>query len=212
MLNRHRGSPRRGVQRGQSILEFALVVPILLIVFVAIADFGRIFATGIELEAATRNAAEAAANQYLAAPPGGAPLNAPAPAGSSAYYDPLHIVAADVVCAELRELPNTNFDSGTSTCPDMPVVMVCVHDAQDTGCSSVASPGSGIVPAGCNGMTSPPTSAQVGTMRWVEVRTCYHFTSTLALPLFSFGDFWLQKTASFTIPCYFAIGNPSECG
>ena len=60
---------RRRSSAGQSLTEFALVVPILLIVFVAIADFGRIFAAGVDLEAATRNAAEATANEYLANPP-----------------------------------------------------------------------------------------------------------------------------------------------
>ena len=54
------------------MVEFALVLPIMLMMFIAIADFGRIFAAMITLESATRDAAEAAANQYLANPPGGA--------------------------------------------------------------------------------------------------------------------------------------------
>jgi hypothetical protein len=194
------------------MVEFAVIVPILLMLFVTIADFGRIFATNIQLEAATRDAAESAANQYVAAPPGGQPLSSPAPAGSTTYYGPLHAATARVVCSELRELPNTNFDSGTGTCPDMPVVFVCVHDGQDTDCGTAASPGSGGIPAGCTDMATPPTSSQVGQARWVEVRTCYRFTATLHMPLFSLGDFWLQHTASFAIPCYFAIGSPSECG
>jgi hypothetical protein len=28
----------------------------------------------------------------------------------------------------------------------------------------------------------------------------------LGLPLFSLGDFYVQRTRSFTIPCYFATG------
>ena len=195
--------------------EFVLVIPILLVLFVAIADFGRIFATSIQLEAATRNAAEAAANEYVANPPG--PLNAPAPAGNAAYYDPLHTVAADVVCAELRDLPNTNYDAGTNTCPDMPVVIVCVQDSQDTSCAGPASPGVGGIPAACSSLVAGPTNVQTtnpdGTKpRSVEVRTCYRFSAILNLSLFSLGDFWLQNTASFTVPCYFAIGDPSECG
>ena len=41
--------------RGQSIVEFALIVLLLLVMFIAIADFGRIFAAIIALEASTRN-------------------------------------------------------------------------------------------------------------------------------------------------------------
>ena len=124
--------PRRE-PAGQSMLEFALVLPILLMMFIAIADFGRIFAAMITLESATRNAAEAAANAYLANPPGGAgTLNLPAPPGDLTYYSGIHLVAARVVCNDMRGLPNTNFDAGTVTCPDMPLVMVCVHDSQDT--------------------------------------------------------------------------------
>jgi len=45
----------------------------------------------------------------------------------------------------------------------------------------------------------------------VEVRICYHFTPILQLPLLSFGSFWIEKTRTFTIPCYFALGE-AECG
>jgi hypothetical protein len=189
-------------------------VPILLIVFIAIADFGRIFAASIATEAASRDAAEAVANRYLTNSVF-SPLSAPAPAGNTTAYGNLHTYGAGVVCAELRGLPNTNFDSGSSTCPDMPVVMVCIHDSQDPGCSTLSSPGSPNAPAGCASLSPPPDNGQ-GTLprprpRWVEVRVCYHFTAILNLPLFSLGDFWLQKTNEFTIPCYFTLG-VAECG
>jgi hypothetical protein len=195
------------------VVEFAFIIPILLMVFVAIADFGRVFAAIIAIEAATRNAAEATANRYVSVPPG--PLNLPAPAGSSTYYAPLHAYAAGVVCAELRDLPNTNYDSGTNTCPDMPVVVVCVHDSQDTDCGTLASPGQPAPPSECNGLVPAPSNAQLAGQpqaRWVEVRTCYHFTAILDMPLFTLGDFWLQRTNEFTIPCYFALGSAAECG
>jgi hypothetical protein len=209
----HRRPRRRSGSSGQSIVEFAFVVPILLMVFIAIADFGRIFAASITVEAATRNAAEAAANQYLAVQPG--PLQLPAPAGVPAYYNALHDYAAGVVCAELRDLPGINYDSGTNTCPDMPFVLVCVHDGQDTACATEASPGSTPVPAACGTFSPAPTHSQAGGQpgaRWVEVRTCYHFQAILHVPLFSLGDFWLERSRSFAIPCYFVIGTPVECG
>jgi hypothetical protein len=195
------------------MVEFALVLPILLVMFIAIADFGRIFGTMIALESATRDAAEAAANQYIAGAPG--PLNAPAPTGDPLYYAPLHAAAAKVVCNEMRGQPNTNFDSLSGTCPDMPLVIVCVHDSQDTNCSSLASPGSPTPPAQCTGLSPPPDNGQGGTShprpRWVEVRTCYKFTAILNAALFNLGDFWLQRSNEFTIPCYFVIGT-DECG
>jgi len=195
--------------------EFALVLPIMLMLFIMLADFGRIFAAMITLESATRDAAEAAANQYLANPPGGVSLTLPAPTGAALYYDPLHSAAAQVVCADLRGLPNTNFDAGTNTCPNMPLVMVCVHDSQDTGCGSLASPGTAPPPAQCTGFSPSPDNGQGGAShprpRWVEVRTCYKFTAILNAPLFNLGDFWLQRTNQFTIPCYFNIGT-DECG
>jgi hypothetical protein len=202
--------PRGRLGSGQSIAEFAMVVPILIILFVAIADFGRIFATEINIEAASRNAAEAGANEYIAKPPG--PLNLPAPAGVSSYYAPLHDDIAKIVCAEMRDQFNSDYDSVTRTCPTMPLVMVCIHDSQDTNCGTPAFGAS--LPSSCAGMATAPTSDQLSTARrWVEVRTCYHFTTLINVPLVSFGDFWLERTRQFTIPCYFVRGNPAEdCG
>jgi hypothetical protein len=217
---------RRRGSAGQSLVEFALVIPILLVLFIAIADFGRVFVAGVALEAATRDAAEAAANQYVAVPPGvpPGPLDAPARAGDPTYYSALHTYAASVVCAEMRDLPSTNYDPGDPalaippTCPDMPLVMVCVHDGADTNgsCASEASGGSGVIPSNCNSFTPLPTSSQTTNLdgthsRWVEVRTCYHFTALLNLPFFSLGDFWLQRTRNFTIPCWFVLAG-AECG
>jgi TadE-like protein len=208
---RVRRNPTRTTRssRGQSLVEFGLVIPILLMLLIAIGDFGRIFATGLLIEAAARNAAEAAANEYLAGPPG--PLNAPAPAGDPVYYSALHDKTAKVVCAETQELPNSNFNAGTGKCPGMPFVMVCIHDSQDTDCNGDAF--GQAVSAGCNEFTPPPNNAHGGalTPRWAEVRVCYQFTPILNLPIYSFGEFWLQRTRSFTIPCYFALGS-DECG
>jgi len=201
------------------LVEFALVIPILLILFVAIADFGRIFAVGVTIEATTRNAAEATANEYLANPPPPGDLAVAAPGGNQPYYDALHAYGAKVVCAELRDLPNTTYDPATETCrdpagigPDLPAVVVCIHDGADGGCGAPAAPGGGGLPASCGDFTPAATSSQNGTsQRWVEVRTCYHFTPLLQMPLFAFGDVWLQRTRNFTIPCYFVLGN-AECG
>jgi hypothetical protein len=52
-LRRHRWS-----ERGQSIVEFALVLPIIVFLMVAIIDFGRVYATMLSVESAAREAAD----------------------------------------------------------------------------------------------------------------------------------------------------------
>lgn len=204
--------------RGQSLVEFTLVVPILLILLVAIGDFGRIFATGVLIESAARSGAEIAANDYLADPPGSDAtpafyLSDPAPPNTvdPGYYTALHDRVARAICAETQELPNSNYDPVTGECTGMPFVMICIHDGQDDECSGESF--GAAVSSGCDQFTPPPNNAHggSGTPRWAEVRICYEFTSLLDLPLFSFGDFWLQKTRTFTIPCYFVLGT-DECG
>ena len=53
-------STRTRSSRGQSFVEFALVLPLLLVLLLGIADFARVFQAGIVLEASSRNAAEVA--------------------------------------------------------------------------------------------------------------------------------------------------------
>lgn len=195
---------------GQSVVEFALVVPILIVLFVGIADFGRIFNAGVIVEAAARDAAEHAAQKYLANPPGDPSLtpaerlSAPVATGDPAYYADLREEAARVVCAETRPLPNNDYSGGT--CATWPVVGVCVHDQADPNCG--ATPAGFASPAAeCGALNdSWPDPPSGNGERWVEVRVCYKFTSLLNLPLFSLGDFYVQRTRAFPIPCYFATG------
>ena len=90
----------------------------LLVLLLGIADFGRVFAAGIAIEAAARNAAEVAAQEYLRNPPGGPDLSIPAPSPplDPNYYDKLHTLAARTACRESRDLANTTYtpdDPGT---------------------------------------------------------------------------------------------------
>ena len=193
------------------MVEFALVAPILLMLVVVVADFGRVFATMLAVEAAARDAAEAVANEYLANPPG--PLDQPAPAGVSGYYAPLHALAVKTVCSEMSDLPNTAFDAGTATCAGMPLIEACIHDGQDTECASEAQ--GAAIPSGCATLSAgPPTNANAGTNspRWTEVRICYQFTPILSnMPILNFASLWVERTRTFTIPCYWALGT-AECG
>jgi TadE-like protein len=194
---------------GQSLVEFGLILPIMLLLLVAFADFGRIFANSILLEAAARNGAELAANDYLAGPPGGTSLGA-APTGDATYYANLHLLAARAVCVETQELPNSNYDSGTTNCPGMPLIRVCVHDDADPVCDGDVFGAS--IPVECGELASAMTNSRGGSSeRWVEVRACYQFTSLVDVPLVSFGTFWLERTRTFAIPCYFVMVN-EPCG
>jgi Flp pilus assembly protein TadG len=75
-----RGRHSRPGADGQSLAEFALIVPILLLLVLAIADFGRIYSSMVAVEAAAREAADYGAFQssyWLASPaPGNPPTTA----------------------------------------------------------------------------------------------------------------------------------------
>jgi len=53
----HRLRVRHG-SMGQSLVEFTLVLPLMLILVVAIADFGRIYTSAVAVESAAREAAD----------------------------------------------------------------------------------------------------------------------------------------------------------
>lgn len=55
------GAPRS--THGQSLVEFALLLPIMLLLVVALADFGRLFTSMIGVESAAREAADYGAMQ-----------------------------------------------------------------------------------------------------------------------------------------------------
>lgn len=48
----------RTTTRGQSIAEFALIVPLMFFLVVAIGDYGRLYASAVAIEAAAREAAD----------------------------------------------------------------------------------------------------------------------------------------------------------
>ena len=56
----------RSRSRGQSLVEFALVLPIMFSLFGATIDFARVYEAKIKLESATRDAAEYAATDLTA--------------------------------------------------------------------------------------------------------------------------------------------------
>jgi Flp pilus assembly protein TadG len=66
---------RRRRQRGQSVTEFALVLPILLALMLGVIDFARLFNTMISVEAAAREAADYSTLYPWQWDPAGSPSN-----------------------------------------------------------------------------------------------------------------------------------------
>lgn len=177
------------------MVEFALIMPVLLILIVGVADLGRAFAAGIVVEGAARDGAELGARAYLKDNPTGPP-----PPGS--YFQSLHGRIARAVCAELKTLPNTTFDSATATCPGLPL-LICVHDGVDDACS--AQPFGATPPAECTVFNPAPANTRPATgetSAFVEVRVCYPFTMITQVPYFSWGTIFLQQSRSFTVTDY----------
>lgn len=189
-----------GSRRGQSFVEFALVLPMLLVLLLGIADFGRVFAAGITTEAMARNAAEAAAQEYLQARRAATP-SPPVPDA----YAAVRARAEEVACEEGKTLPN--WTASGMTC-SMPVVASCVHDEWGDHCGPVPSS----VPPECSELASwPPTlPSQAGGLPYVWVSACYRFTTLfnitdLRLPFgwsLTLGDVWLQRDRVFTVADY----------
>jgi hypothetical protein len=205
----------RAVQRGQSLVEFALVLPMLLVLLLGVADFGRVFSAGIVLEASARNAAEAAAQEYLQ-------LARNAPSLDAADYQRIHDVALLEVCREAERLPEEVDADADGVC-EMPAAAVCIHDVPadpDDGTPPPAGgdplcgvEASGAPQPGCSALAGSWNAAKPGgadQLPHVEVRVCYRFTTLinltdLRLPLgwgLSLGEIWLQKDRSFAVADY----------
>ena len=191
------------------MVEFALVLPMLMVLFLGIADFGRVFEAGITLEAAARNAAEVGALSRLRDKP-----DFSDPTSHPAYYASLHQLIARTACAESEQLAVSPEQVNAADCPRLTAVRVCVHDNLDTECGNPITGFDGLTPAECwetAAGTAPAWSNASGgevLSHWVEVRVCYHFTTLfnlhLALPFsagINVGDVYLQKTRSFVLDC-----------
>jgi hypothetical protein len=192
MTTRRRSAREHREPGGQSLVEFALILPLLLVLLLGIADLGRVFASAITLEAAARNAAEAAAQEYIQLDP-----IHPGPGLNAAGYQDLLDRAIEVACREAERLPDRVLSGGTCT---MPVIAVCVHDDSggDSGCGSEASG----APAECTEMPGWSAAKQGPDLYYVEVRVCYQFNLLLSVPMADWGQIWLQKSNVFTVPNY----------
>ena len=196
--------------RGQTVTEFAFVLPLLMILLLAIADFGRVFQAAIVVQSAARAAAEAAAVEYLRTED----IRTSPPAGWSqaAYFDQIHEVASIAACQEARILPNTTYEAGPPIrCSTWPAVSVCVHDADtvDPACGTTLG-GFGSGTADCPELSAAwATTEDAQSHDYVEVRTCYRFTTLfnlqISLPMgaaLNIGEIHLQSKGAFVVADY----------
>jgi hypothetical protein len=194
--------------RGQALVEFTLILPILMLLLLTVGDFGRLFAAAITIESSAGAAAETGAAEYLREV-----INAGAGPVSPEGYARVHRAAWQSVCDEASNLPNAAPGSGGSECSGLATV-VCVHDGNDPGCGNAYNTGGGI-PASCPTLqvASRPANTMMGgseTSKYVEVRVCYRFSTlvTLAIPSVGGtlatlgGDFYLERIRTFTVADY----------
>ena len=195
-MHRNRGT-------GQALTEFALIVPILLALLLGLADFGRVFAAGIVVRAASRDGAEAAAQLYVQ-------LYQSTSMSSTELYAAVHAKAAAVTCAEVQRLGNTTTD-GSGNCT-VPAIAVCVHDAGLTFNGAV-EPGDTCGPtvgtltpaefANCSSLGQAWTNTlDVAGLPSVEVRVCYPFTTILQTQILPIGPIYLQQSSRFVAAIY----------
>jgi Flp pilus assembly protein TadG len=104
-----------GASPGQSLAEFAMVAPVLMLLLVGVADFGRVFYTAIELN----NAARAGTQYGIQSPANGADT-----AGmiQAAENDASSISGVSATASEYCECPDGTTQACSSTpCADMRV-------------------------------------------------------------------------------------------
>jgi TadE-like protein len=188
--------------RGQALAEFALVIPMLLLILLTVADFGRYFAASISIESMARTSAEIAAQEYV---------QEEAASLSPKQYGLIHKLAWQSVCDEGHDLPNATPGSGGGECSGLPT-LVCVHDTIDPICGTTYN-GAGGVPAQCNGLqpgAAPTPTLDSQAHNYVEVRVCYRFNSffDFTIPFFDIslsplsGNFYIERTRQFTVADY----------
>ena len=211
----HKPATIDGSVRGQALVEFTLILPILMLLLLTVGDFGRLFAAAITIESSAGAAAETGAAEYLREV-----INAGAAPVSTAGYTRVHQAVWQSVCDEASSLPNGVPGTGGGQCSGLPTV-ICVHDGGDgssgggdPGCGNVYNTG-GTVPAACPTLQpgSRPSNTQTGgseTSRYVEVRVCYRFNTFLELAIPSIGgtlatlggDFYVERIRTFTVADY----------
>jgi len=162
---------RNGRTRGQALTEFAIIVPVLLTLVGMGIDMSRVYFTWVNLEAATRDAA-----QYVAADPGYTT--------TGGYYDSTdtaHYCAA----FPCTSVPSTDAKSVV----DQEVGRTFTMSSSQTTCTT---------PKVWAVLAAPSTSSTTGgsnayPMASVTVTTCIPFHTLFAYPFFTQNGDWILR-------------------
>lgn len=156
---KRRSDPRTA---GQSVVEFALVFPVMLFLLVAVADFGRMYTSAVAIESATREAADYGAFQ----------TNRWDPANVATTVDEMQRRACIAASgSHLQDYATTDVTNNTCTNPTFQCWLE--HSGVAVDCSSSGGMIGGTDCAAS--LTEPPCT--------VHVRLDFDFRTILQLPL-----------------------------
>ena len=155
---------RRSHERAQSVVEFAIVVPVLLLLLVGISDLGRLYTSVVAVESAAREAADYGAFD-------------------ATYWDPANITTTTLPEMERRACTAAmgshlqDYESPVtdgSTCTNPAMTCTLERNGASTSCASSGGFTNGV---DCSEpVTEPPCT--------VHVRMTYTFHLLLAIPPF----------------------------
>jgi hypothetical protein len=126
-------------ERGQSVVEFALILPLLLIIFLAVSDFARLYAEMLTVESAAREAADFGA------------LNSANwegdPSDPTSNYAKTLVRMGERACIAARNLPDyVDPDDDPSTGCDQPDIDVELTEADGSSPTSTCADDTRLVP------------------------------------------------------------------
>jgi hypothetical protein len=163
--------------RGQAAVELALVMPVLLLIALAVGDFGRIYATGVAVEDAAREAADYAAFDDLSA----SHFEEPDPVGAPGVIDAkdsTRLEALRRACAAVSSLPDYQ-PNVAAHCAD--VTSRCISGS-GSFCQLVVEDNRSTEPFLSTCGTAPQTDNTCGWI--VHVTLTWNFRTILNVPPF----------------------------
>ena len=163
---------------GQSVVEFALVLPVILLMLLGIADLGRLYNSAVGVESAAREAADYGA--FVAT--NWTPVNIPV------TVDEMRLRACTAVAGSHLQDYETTDPGGNTTCTNPAFTCTLERGPASTDCAASGGVTGGVDCA--NPATEPACT--------VHVRMTYRFDLLLAIPPFP-ASIDLHRDSSFRI-------------